>query len=142
MWSWPPPTSLLSLYFYHWLSSTAFTSATAVSAAVWTHHYLLGVAAEVAATPPPLQGPSLVFRATISALSTSDSSGENENVQVLELQDWRQHRRMLDSLVIWWRGGCDIQMKESAHCQSLYQLPASPVTALCCNSGGACLSFT
>lgn len=89
MWSWQPPTSLLSLYFYHRLSSTAFTSATAVPAAVWTHHYLLDVAAEVAATLPPLRGPSLVFHATISAHSTSDSSGEKENVRGLELQDWR-----------------------------------------------------
>lgn len=43
----------MSITLYHLLP----TSATAIPAAVWTHHYLLDVAAEVATTPPPLQGP-------------------------------------------------------------------------------------
>lgn len=45
-------------------------SAPAVPAALWTHHYLLGVTAGVAAAPPPLLGPPLVFLPTISAQST------------------------------------------------------------------------
>lgn len=52
---------LLYLYFYHLLSSIAITSATAVPETVRTCHYLLGVTAEVTATPPPLRGSPIVF---------------------------------------------------------------------------------
>lgn len=48
----------VSITLYHLLP---VTSAPAVPAALWT----LGVTAEVAAAPPPITGPPLVFHATI-----------------------------------------------------------------------------